>query len=185
MQKLSFGILITVSISYFSAFAITSGLILPLQKIILPDVPVLFSVLFLPHGVRVLVIWLLGWRGALYLVLPSYLTWVVAVFGSDIELTVISPAVSIFCVYSAVTFVRYFSGISMQVRSDFVNWKLCLFGGLVASLLNGFALAVVIPGNFSWFIMSGFTFGDIAGQIVLMVILIFIMRTIRMAQSPS
>jgi hypothetical protein len=182
-QTLSFGLFIIVSVGYIAAYTVTNGFILPLQKIILPDVPILFSVLFLPHGIRVLAIWLLGWRGALYLLPSSYVMWAITVWGSEIELSALHPAVSIACVYAAVMLVGLRIGSVIQTLVDMTTWKQCLIAGLVGSVFNGLGLAMLSQGDCSWYIMSGYTFGDIAGQIVLMLILILIMRLSRTVHS--
>ena len=45
---------------------------MPLQKIFAPHLPIVFSVVFLPHGIRVLAVYFLGWRGLIYLLPSSY-----------------------------------------------------------------------------------------------------------------
>ena len=185
MLKLNLSLFVIVSVSYIAAFTVTNGFILPLQKILLSDVPVIFSVMFLPHGIRVLAIWLLGWRGALYLIPPSYLMWAISAFGDGIELDVWSPLVSMAAVYAGVFLVRYIAGLPPQENPLDVSWRQCLLAGLVASLFNGFALSILIAGDVDWYLMAGYSLGDIIGQIVMMLLLILIMRVGRIANSLS
>jgi len=184
MLKPNLSLLVIVSVGYIAAYTVSNGFILPLQKMLLPD-PVLFSVLFLPHGIRVLAIWLLGWRGALYLLPSSYLMWVIAVWGTEVELAAAQPLVSIACIYAAVVLVGLCISSTKRELRDIMTWKQCLIAGFVGSVFNGFGLAMLAKGDFSFYLMAGYAFGDIAGQIVLMLILILIMRLSRIANSLS
>lgn len=185
MWNLNLSLLVIVSAGYIAAYTVSNGLIMPLQKMLLPDVPIFFSVLFLPHGIRVLAIWLLGWRGALYLLPSSYLMWVIAVWGTGVELSAVQPLVSIACVYAAVVLVGLRISLTKQELRDMTTWKQCFIAGLVGSVFNGFGLAMLSKGEFSFYSMAGYTFGDIAGQIVLMLLLILIMRLSRIANGLS
>lgn len=57
-----------ISLLYVWSYFVTMSLVAPIQKAFFPGL--VMSLLFLPHGVRVLSAWLYGWRSALYL-LPS------------------------------------------------------------------------------------------------------------------
>jgi hypothetical protein len=103
---------VVVSVGYISAYTITSGLVMPLQKIFAPQLPVVFSLLFLPHGIRVLAVYFLGWRGILYLIPCSYLMWAISVYGSSIDLAILSPLASLSVVYVAVRMVKTFHRIA-------------------------------------------------------------------------
>ena len=45
---------VVITIAYIMAFAMTSAIITPLQNYLLSSIPNTISILFLPHGVRVL-----------------------------------------------------------------------------------------------------------------------------------
>ena len=53
----TFGIVI---VAYMLAHGLTAWLITPVQALLLPDVTAFASLVYLPHGVRVLATWLLG-----------------------------------------------------------------------------------------------------------------------------
>lgn len=186
MLKLNLSLFVIVNVSFIAAYTMVAGFILPLQQILLPSIAAeMFSVMFLPHGIRVLAIWLLGWRGALYLIPSAYLMWAISVFGIGLELDVWSPLVSMAAVYAGVFLVRYIAGLPSQENSLHVSWRQCLLAGLVASLFNGLALSILIAGDVDWYLTAGYSFGDILGQIVMMLLLILIMRVSRMANSLS
>lgn len=54
-----------VSVLYVWAYYMTVSIISPIQGALLPSV--IMSLLFLPHGVRVLAAWIYGWRSVAYL----------------------------------------------------------------------------------------------------------------------
>ena len=58
---------VVITIAYIMAFAITSAIITPLQNYLLSSIPNTISILFLPHGVRVLATRYFGWRSIFYL----------------------------------------------------------------------------------------------------------------------
>lgn len=62
--------LAVLSSLYVWAYFVTAYLVSPLQAALLPSV--VMSLLFLPHGLRVLAAWLYGWRSLAYL-LPGAL----------------------------------------------------------------------------------------------------------------
>ena len=74
-----------VSGAYFAAILITFELVPPLQSLIFPEYSSRASLLFLPHGVRVLSAWLLGWR-AIPALLPGVIATFLYVGGMDILL---------------------------------------------------------------------------------------------------
>ena len=56
-----------VSLAYLAAFFTTFEVLMPVQNMLFSDLNSRASLLFLPHGVRVLAAWLLGWRSVLAL----------------------------------------------------------------------------------------------------------------------
>lgn len=58
-------IAIVVSVIYVWSYFMTVAVVAPIQGALLPSV--LMSLLFLPHGVRVLSAWIYGWRSVWYL----------------------------------------------------------------------------------------------------------------------
>ncbi len=60
---------------YFLAVAFTFLIVIPVQNILFPEYASRASLLFLPHGVRVLSAWLMGWRA-----IPALLPGVIAAF---------------------------------------------------------------------------------------------------------
>ena len=166
---------VVVSVGYISAYTITSGLVMPLQKILAPQLPIVFSVLFLPHGIRVLAVYFLGWRGLLYLLPSSYLMWATSVYGNSIDLAVLSPVASLVVVYVAVRMVKTYHRSRNKAVFDF-SWKECLVIAAIASVFNGIVLSILHGDTFDWILIIGYSSGDMAGQIVLLLLLIALMK---------
>jgi len=57
--------MVLVSVLYVWTYFVTAYLVAPLQSALMPSV--VMSILFLPHGIRVLAAWLYGWRSVAYL----------------------------------------------------------------------------------------------------------------------
>ena len=47
---------------YVLCHGLTTLLVTPIQNLFAPDITVFASLIYLPHGVRVLATWLLGWK---------------------------------------------------------------------------------------------------------------------------
>lgn len=140
------------------------------------------SLLYLPHGVRVIAAWLYGWRSVLYLAPGSYLVNFTRIeehpdLWSWSEL--LMPVVGITCV--AMTFgVVARLGADLRLRSGWVApWRGVLLVGALGSLINavGSNLIVQNPVN----VMLGFLIGDVAGMIMLFLILMFVFSGLRRA----
>ena len=169
---------VVVSVGYISAYTITSGLVMPLQKMFAPQLPIVFSLLFLPHGIRVLAVYFLGWRGVLYLIPSSYLMWAISVYGSSIDLAILSPLASLSVVYIAVRMVKTFTESRSTDAFGFL-WKECLAIAAIASVFNGIVLSILHGSSFNWILIIGYSSGDMAGQIVLLLLLIAFMKISR------
>jgi hypothetical protein len=46
----------------------------------------------------------------------------------------------------------------------------------IASVLNGTTLSMLYDSEINWILMIGYSFGDMAGQIVLLVLIVALMR---------
>ncbi len=84
-----------VFLGYTAAYTFTLGFTYPVQKIILPDNSLMASILFLPHGVRAIALFLFGFRAIVYLLPAQYAMWYISVHGADIGLDLFSPLVSV------------------------------------------------------------------------------------------
>jgi len=101
--------------------------------------------------------------------------WFVIVHGSGVPLHPLQP---IFSVLSCI--------IGMKVMSKNKTghiekeWKLLLLGGFIGSILNGISSSFLYNNGILTSSMFGYIFGDMSGQIILMIMLIYIFKFLRM-----
>ena len=174
--------LFAVTATYIVLFTFTFSVIMPAQSIIFTLLPMNISLLFLPHGVRILAIYLYGWRAALYL-LPAHLaTWAYLYFYLGSEQSISSSVVSIAASLLAMLIVfQKVEGVASVTKND--DWKGILLAGAIASLLNGLGHATLYGTaggiNMEWIMITlGFMIGDVSGLFFLMVIMIYVFRLI-------
>ena len=169
------GAFIIISVAYIASYTLVAGFIAPLQGLILPTFTTSISLLFLPHGIRVLAAYYYGWK-ALPLLLPSmYLMWFITVYANNISLHPLSPLFSGIACIIAVKFV--FKNIKHIIEKE---WKLLLLAGLVGSFLNGLSHSFLVHKSFLTTSLIGYTIGDILGQILLMIMFIYILKFIKL-----
>jgi hypothetical protein len=167
-----------VSLAYLGAFLLTFGLLMPVQRAVLPEFSHHASILFLPHGVRVLTAWLYGWRALLLLAPSSLLTHAYLYGTAGFSGGLFSAALlGIFCA----TFSFWFLA---KIRMDYrfalarkISWREILLAGSLASVFN-----VVGSSYFYGFEIqsaSAYFVGDLGGLLASMVILMLGFRWMR------
>ncbi len=163
---------VVVSLAYVMAFFATFKFFMPIQDIFFPGLHSHASLLFLPHGVRVLSAWLLGWRSVVALlpgVFVAYL--VVAGMGTFEPSRLIGILVAITvpaAVFQAVEFFNW----NLSAQSDKTPCWPCIMavGVLISgasSFLTNLALGSAPPDYFAYLI------GDVFGLFFLMLILMY------------
>ncbi len=148
---------------------------MPLQNIFFPAYPSYASLLFLPHGVRVLSAWLLGWR-AIFALLPGVVIVFAAIGGWDVLLPsrLLAIAIAITTV-PAVFYACKALGWDLFPRADRKPCWLCVMGvGVITSVLVS-ALTNMAFGSATVEYIA-FLIGDISGLFFLMLGLYFAFR---------
>jgi len=87
----------------------------------------------------------------------------------------LSPVASLVVVYVAVRMVKTYHGSRNKAVFDF-SWKECLVIAAIASVLNGITLSMLYDSEINWILMIGYSSGDMAGQIVLLLLIVALMR---------
>jgi|GEM_PF-3120151 len=131
--------------------------------------------------VRLLTIYLYGWRAIFYLLPGHLLTWSYLWFVLQSEQDISASLISILAGFLAVCLVfrtwNYHS--DSELRS---HWKLIILAGVLASIGNGLGHATLygLQLDVNWLILAlGFLIGDVSGLFFLMVTLILINRFAR------
>ena len=150
----------------------------------MPDVTIFASLMYLPHGVRVLATWAYGWKAipALF-VGGSISAWV---FRSSSDLAFLEPGLigALFAgaisAYLAFELARLF-GFNLYYGSERkLNWRGMIIIGAVSSLINSAGQTFVYFGllKFGQFTIVPIVYaiGDLSGLVACMVVLMFVFR---------
>ena len=177
-----------VVLSYVFCHGVTSFVVTPVQSSVFPEYTVFASLVYLPHGVRVLATWAFGWRAIPALVVGVIMSaWL---FTPSNELDILEPAllkgmlVGAFSAFLAFELVRrigydfYFGG------SRNLNWKGMILIGAISSIINSIGQSIVYSGIFGLGELPGlmvfYAVGDLVGLIICMVVLMFCFRWMRL-----
>ncbi len=166
------------SLSYILASFVTFKIIAPVQDLFFPQFPSRASLLFLPHGVRVLSAWLLGWRAV-----PALAPGVFIVFAFLVGPTALEPsrlAAMAIAVTSAplVFWVMSQLGWDASPRPDRMPCLICVMAaGVVSSVMIALLTNLVLGTGLEDFV--AYFIGDFFGLFFLMMILMFVFRMMR------
>jgi hypothetical protein len=167
-----------VSAAFLLTFYISFYVLSPLQQQYFTGPFEYASLVFLPHGVRVLSAWLLGWKAIPIIFLPSiYAHWLI--FGeSAFSVNLIVGLMS--GVICATFSFWILANIGMDLRISNVkvaNWKDVFLAGCVASVLNSVATGLAFQHD--TVTIAIYLVGDLTGLFVCMLILMFTFKALR------
>ncbi|MEL0438480.1 hypothetical protein [Phycobacter sp. K97] len=167
-----------VSLFYLVASFITFAVVMPVQQSLFPGLENKASLLFLPHGVKVLSAWLLGWRSSLAL-FPG----VLAVFAYFAGWGVFEPH-RMAAVLSAVLVPAAVFHVSKKLGWDLSpkagrrpRWAIIMIVGLLISVVSS-VLSNLAYGNAPKNYVA-YLIGDFFGLFFLCLILMFLFRAWR------
>ena len=138
------------------------------------------SLIFLPHGIRVIAAWLYGWTSVLYLLpIQAYLHWArVDLVGADLGV-ILMPVFGLICV-PLVFEIAARLGTDMRLSAGYItSWRNVVAVGGVASVINAVG-SNAITGN-SMQTMIFYLIGDIMGMLVLITATMLFFRMLRKA----
>lgn len=163
------------SLAYVAASLFTFEVLMPLQNVFFPEYPSYASLLFLPHGVRVLAAWLLGWR-AIFALLPGVFIVFAMVGGWDVLLPSRLLAITIaVTTVPAVFYACKALGWDLFPRPDRNPCWACIMGiGIVTSFLLSGLTNLAFGSATAEYI--AYLIGDISGLFFLMLGLHFAFR---------
>lgn len=154
---------------------------MPAQTLLLPEFSHYASILFLPHGVRVLTAWLYGWR-ALLLLAPSSLLTHAYLFGTAGFSSSYFFA-ALFGIFCATSSFWLFAKLGMdfhQEQKKLVSWREIFLTGSFASLINVAGSAYFY--GFEVKSASVYFLGDLGGLLACLGILMLVFRWVRRRQ---
>lgn len=170
--------------AYVLCHGLTALVVTPVQSIVLPEITVFASLVYLPHGVRVLATWILGWKAVPALVAGvSISAWI---WSPSEDLNFLEPALAGgILVGSASAFVAFeiarLVGINVYLGgSRRLKWKGLIAVGALSSVVNSFGQTLVYSGIIDLEKVIGvwavYAIGDLVGLIACMVVLMFVFR---------
>ena len=164
-MKVLIGAFSIISFSYIASYTLVAGFFYPLQTLLFPNLTTTISLLFLPHGIRILAAYYYGWKSFLLIIPAAYFMWIISVYGFQIPLHPIQPIVS---VLSCILGIKIISKkLTYNFREDIT---FLIIAGIIGSILNGLFNSLLINNTFLSTQVLSYIFGDVLGQIVLMLL---------------
>lgn len=171
---------IAASLAYVVASFVSFRVLSPVQEMFFPAFDSHASLLFLPHGVRVLAGWLLGWRAVIAL-LPGVLIAIALLAGVDgvVKSAQMGVAAVALCVSPAVFHGLALLGWDIRPHPERQPcWPCVVFAGLLISALNALLTNTILDSAPEEYV--AFLIGDFFGLIFLMMILMYLFRSLRL-----
>ncbi|EPX86971.1 MASE1 domain-containing protein [Salipiger mucosus] len=184
-----FRTIIIVAAAYVLAHGLTAVLITPLQSRVLPEITTFASLLYLPHGVRVLAVWLAGPRAFVPLYIGGTLSEVLFTAHDPGHPGALVLAVSIgvgaLCAVVAFEAMKYIGQDLYAGRHFRVHWTRLLLVGVIASLINSVGQSIVfsgqiLTGHFSA-VLTFYAVGDVIGLVITTLALMLVFRWFRLS----
>ena len=183
VETIRFSEFAIIFIAFVLAFALVDFVVAPIQHQFASSSTMAGSLLFIPHGIRVLAVWLCGVRAILPLILAEFLGGVF-LWQPDVGLDVLlgSSMVGGLCVYLTFELFRI-AGIEMRPdgkHSALTNWKSLILIASIASVFNSIGKQIffgsLAPLTDEIISIAMFWIGDTLGTFACLLLLIGIRR---------
>ena len=174
-----------VMLLHVSAFIIQVKLILPFEAAAVGHVGSLASVLFLPHAVKVLSVWLIGPK-AFFALFPAeiFISYFFLRFDFD---PVTLLLISLWGSASAVIAFEFLRLMNLDVypkNAARINWRSLVFAGCLASFFNSVGGTYLKREGLStpeiFELLGRYLIGDIGGLLFCLIVLMLILRYVRL-----
>ena len=174
---------VVIALAYVVGYLLVDYIVAPVQYLYLSRDFTVGSLLFIPHGIRVLALWLCGSRAILPLIIAE-LFCTVMLWQPDVALSTSlgSSMVGGLCVYLTFELFRL-AGIEMRPDgkdSALTNWKSLILLASIASVFNSVGKQIffesLAPLADESLILGIFWVGDTLGTFVCLLLLIGIRR---------
>jgi hypothetical protein len=172
-----------ILIAFVLAFALVDFVVEPIQHQFVSSSVMAGSLMFIPHGIRVLAVWLCGVRAILPLIAAELFS-SIFLWQADLGLDVLlgSSMVGGLCVYLTFELFRL-AGIEMrpdEKDSALTNWKSLILLASIASIFNSIGkqifFGILAPLTDEVLILAMFWIGDTLGTFACLLLLIGIRR---------
>ena len=169
---------------YLFAYSLVFAAITPLQEQVMPEITKFASLLFLPHGIRVLGTSLLGVRAVPGLVLAeltgNYLFWGMTQLDTLLFSALISGSIT-WIVFEGLRSLRV-NAFYLQLFEQAPAFHALLLAGLLASAANAFLLTSLIESKLDvgqvTMLIAAYMTGDITGLFAVLLAVRYVMPTV-------
>ncbi|WP_232367839.1 hypothetical protein [Tritonibacter horizontis] len=176
-----------IVLAYILCHGMTAWIVNPIEVYFLGDITMFASLVYLPHGVRVLSVWLYGWRAILPLMLAALLSEMLFTKTDVQELTShvlwISAPVGGLAALVSFELLRFLGKSAYSGDNFSMNWRQLMLVGILASVLNSVTQTIIFAGVISpdsqLAVVLTYALGDMIGQAVTMVALMLCFRMLR------
>lgn len=169
---------LAINLLYLLAFFVTMYVLIPLQERFTPEFATYASLLFLPHGIRILTAWLYGARAIVFIAPAALFTHWLNFGSTGFSL------IGIVGVFSGVTCAALTFWLLARFGLDFslnskktANWRDLMLAGSLASIFNTLGMGFAFNHNIQT--LSGYFIGDISGLFACMFILMLAFKMAR------
>ena len=170
-----------VFFGYVLMFLTVRYFVYPLQEIIIPGSSIFAALLFLPHGVRVVSIWLLRERALIPLFFASVVIYRSFYWHAEpFYLNYLLILTGTFCAYIAILFFD-FGKIDLSVQNlSISHWRSLVLLGFVASVFNAIGKSVILASSIDLEsqlrTLIHYLIGDTLGVVGFLIILLVLLR---------
>ena len=174
---------VIIVLAYIVGYLVVDFIVAPVQYLYLSRDFTVGSLLFIPHGIRVLAVWLCGSRAILPLIISELLC-TVLLWQPDVAISTSlgSSMVGGLCVYLTFEVFRL-AGIEMRPDgkdSALTNWRSLILLASIASVFNSVGKQIffgsLVPLADEILILGIFWIGDTIGTLACLLLLIGIRR---------
>lgn len=136
------------------------------------------SLIFLPHGVRVIAAWLYGWKAILYIMPASYITHVARLdYPFESWQVGLSPIIGVVCAVIVFELLARL-GTDLRLRPGYLtSWKNVISVGVLASFVNSVGTNLAYENDIKH--VAAYFVGDVIGMIALMLLMMLAFRAVR------
>ena len=173
----------TVFLGYCSCYLLVVFVVEPIQLATGASQSSFASLLFLPHGIRVLSIWLYKERAVIPLFCAHLFIYILFWLGEVSLTSLVVVFVGTFCAPLAFILVGWI-GFDVSVRNtQIVHWRSILAVGFIASIINSLGNSLILSPYIEPALhlstVATYLVGDTLGVFCLLLILLFGFRLVR------
>ena len=173
---------VVVFIAYVVAFFLMQYVARPIQDVFAPTL--VGTLLFLPHGVRVIGAWLFGYRSILPLVLGEVFgMYFMGYFHLPIDAVLLGAVVGgVSCFIAFEMFRLAGQNLYLDESKQRTSWRMLILLASIGSVFNSFGHIIAYRDAFSFeddiAQILAFLVGDIGGTFALLLVLVFFNRSL-------